>query len=189
LILFCALVAIAMASEVSPEVVKALAPSGRLRAAINYGNPVLAQKDLATSETRGVSPALARALATPEKRVAFREERSGRSRKRIGMLVCTKDASMSERKTTAPVVPEGWTIQATEYHRSLGYWFLVICDLLLSLGSRPMPPASSSSDPGDVTYTMRRDADGLIRKIRLRGDHAPDALAETIGLIQSDASA
>jgi len=59
----CALVAGAMASEVSPDVVKELAPTGRLRAAINYGNPVLAQKDPTTGEPRGVCVALARALA------------------------------------------------------------------------------------------------------------------------------
>jgi polar amino acid transport system substrate-binding protein len=39
-----------------------LAPQGRLRAAINYGNPVLAQQDPATGEPRGVSVDLARAL-------------------------------------------------------------------------------------------------------------------------------
>jgi polar amino acid transport system substrate-binding protein len=39
-----------------------LAPAGRLRAAINFGNPVLAQKDAATGEPRGVSVDLARAL-------------------------------------------------------------------------------------------------------------------------------
>ena len=40
-----------------------LAPSGKLRAAINFGNPVLAQKDAATGEPRGVSVDLARELA------------------------------------------------------------------------------------------------------------------------------
>src|SRR6266705_316520 len=43
--------------------VKELAPSGKLRAAINFGNPVLAQKDPATGEPRGVSGDLARELA------------------------------------------------------------------------------------------------------------------------------
>ena len=32
-----------------------LAPSGTLRAAINFGNPILATKDPATGEARGVS--------------------------------------------------------------------------------------------------------------------------------------
>lgn len=39
-----------------------LAPTGKLRAAINYGNPVLAQKDPASGEPRGVSVDLAREL-------------------------------------------------------------------------------------------------------------------------------
>ena len=47
----------------SPAVVAALAPTGTLRAAINFGNPVLATKDPATGEPRGVSVDLARELA------------------------------------------------------------------------------------------------------------------------------
>lgn len=39
-----------------------LAPSGKLRAAINFGNPILANKDAATREARGVSVYLAREL-------------------------------------------------------------------------------------------------------------------------------
>jgi polar amino acid transport system substrate-binding protein len=39
-----------------------LAPKGTLRAAINFGNPVLAQKDPATGEARGVSVDIAREL-------------------------------------------------------------------------------------------------------------------------------
>jgi polar amino acid transport system substrate-binding protein len=45
------------------DVAKIIAPSGHLRAAINYGNPVLAQKDPQTGEPRGVSAELARELA------------------------------------------------------------------------------------------------------------------------------
>ncbi len=40
-----------------------LAPTGTLRAAINYGNTVLVQRGPTADEPRGVSPALARALA------------------------------------------------------------------------------------------------------------------------------
>lgn len=40
-----------------------LAPNGVLRAAINFGNPVLAQRDPVTGEPRGVSVVLAAALA------------------------------------------------------------------------------------------------------------------------------
>ena len=52
----------ASAAAAPADAVKDLAPSGRLRAAINFGNPVLAQKDPATGEPRGVSVALAREL-------------------------------------------------------------------------------------------------------------------------------
>jgi polar amino acid transport system substrate-binding protein len=46
---------------VTSDVVRDIAPSGRLRAAMNYGNPVLVQRDAA--EPRGVSPDIARELA------------------------------------------------------------------------------------------------------------------------------
>lgn len=45
------------------DVQKALLPAGKLRAAINYGNIVLARQDAATGEPGGVSVALARELA------------------------------------------------------------------------------------------------------------------------------
>src|SRR5438270_11798078 len=48
-------------SAPSPDAVKQLAPTGVLRAAINYGNSVLAQR--APDGLRGVSVDLARALA------------------------------------------------------------------------------------------------------------------------------
>ena len=44
------------------DVLRQLAPTGKMRAAINFGNPVLAQKDLATGEARGVSVAIAHEL-------------------------------------------------------------------------------------------------------------------------------
>jgi polar amino acid transport system substrate-binding protein len=49
-------------AALSPDVVSELAPTGRLRAAINLGNSVLAQKD-AGGELRGVTVDLARELA------------------------------------------------------------------------------------------------------------------------------
>jgi len=52
-----------MAQNVPANVVKELAPNGKLRAAINFGNIVLAQKDPAGGEPRGVSAELARELA------------------------------------------------------------------------------------------------------------------------------
>ena len=44
------------------DATKELAPTGKLRAAINFGNPVLAQKDPTTGAPRGVSVDLAREL-------------------------------------------------------------------------------------------------------------------------------
>jgi polar amino acid transport system substrate-binding protein len=46
-----------------PDVVRAFAPSGTLRASINLGNPILAGKDPATGEPKGVSIDLARRFA------------------------------------------------------------------------------------------------------------------------------
>ena len=40
-----------------------LAPGGKLRAAINFGNPILAVRDATTGEPRGVSVDVARELA------------------------------------------------------------------------------------------------------------------------------
>jgi len=57
LIFGCATTPMAPAAAVAD-----LAPSGRLRAAINFGNPVLASKDPASGEARGVSVDLAREL-------------------------------------------------------------------------------------------------------------------------------
>jgi polar amino acid transport system substrate-binding protein len=52
-----------MADSISPALVNELAPTGRLRAAINFGNSVLAQADPAGGAPRGVSAELARELA------------------------------------------------------------------------------------------------------------------------------
>jgi polar amino acid transport system substrate-binding protein len=52
-----------MADGLSPDLVSELAPTGRLRAAINFGNSVLAQPDPAGGPPRGVSGDLARELA------------------------------------------------------------------------------------------------------------------------------
>lgn len=46
----------------NPAIVRAFAPQGRLRASINLGNPILAGKDAASGEPRGVSIDLARAF-------------------------------------------------------------------------------------------------------------------------------
>ncbi|HKH97132.1 MAG TPA: ABC transporter substrate-binding protein [Beijerinckiaceae bacterium] len=55
--------AAAQAVPPAPAVLKDLAPTGKLRAAINYGNPVLAQRNPASGDLRGVSVDLARELA------------------------------------------------------------------------------------------------------------------------------
>ena len=52
----------ARAEPPSPAALKELAPTGKLRAAINFGNPVLAQKG-PNGEPRGISADLAAALA------------------------------------------------------------------------------------------------------------------------------
>jgi polar amino acid transport system substrate-binding protein len=52
-----------MPDGLSPDLVKELAPTGRLRAAINFGNSVLAQPDPSGGPPRGVSGELARELA------------------------------------------------------------------------------------------------------------------------------
>ncbi len=59
--LLCLLPFAAMAADISPAA--SLAPGGTLRAAINFGNPVLAQRDPAGGLPRGVSADLARELA------------------------------------------------------------------------------------------------------------------------------
>jgi polar amino acid transport system substrate-binding protein len=50
-------------TPMKPSPVSDLAPTGKLRAAINLGNPVLASRDPATGEPRGVSVDLSRELA------------------------------------------------------------------------------------------------------------------------------
>ena len=52
----------AMANDLLHDVITDLAANGRLRAAINFGNPVLAQRDPATGTPRGVTVELAQEL-------------------------------------------------------------------------------------------------------------------------------
>ena len=49
-------------AAVTADALKELAPIGKLRAAINLGNSVLAQKDEATGEIKGITPDLAHEL-------------------------------------------------------------------------------------------------------------------------------
>ena len=59
----------------SPDVVRHLVPAGALRAAINFGNPVLAQRDALTGAARGLSVDLAheigRRLGVPVQLIPF----------------------------------------------------------------------------------------------------------------------
>ena len=50
-------------APIAPDVARAFAPAGVLRASINLGNPILANRDKASGEPVGVSIDLARALA------------------------------------------------------------------------------------------------------------------------------
>ncbi len=52
-----------MTPKAPPAAVADLAPSGKLRAAINFGNPILASRDATTGEPGGVSVDLSRELA------------------------------------------------------------------------------------------------------------------------------
>jgi len=60
---------------ISPTLRADLAPTGKLRVGINYGNPVLAARDPASGELSGVAVALARELGTrtglPVELIAF----------------------------------------------------------------------------------------------------------------------
>ena len=61
--------------DITPAVRADLAPSGKIRAGINYGNFILATKDKATGESRGVAVDLAndlgRRLGVPVEIVAY----------------------------------------------------------------------------------------------------------------------
>ena len=52
-----------MSTPITPATVNALAPTGTLRASINLGNPILANRDQASGEPAGVSVDMARAFA------------------------------------------------------------------------------------------------------------------------------
>ena len=82
-----------------------------------------------------------------------------------------------------PVVPEGWSLQSVKRHHDAVYWGLWALHMLSSLlpGASPTPPTA------DVSYTLRRDADGKVKTVRLDGDHAPEALAKTINLLEAKA--
>ena len=63
LLLVTILASCATASRAPAAAVSDLAPTGKLRAAINFGNPILAARDASGGEARGVSVDLSRELA------------------------------------------------------------------------------------------------------------------------------
>jgi polar amino acid transport system substrate-binding protein len=63
LCLAAVLIGCAATPEAPPPALAELAPTGKLRAAINFGNPILATRDAASGQPRGVSVDLSRALA------------------------------------------------------------------------------------------------------------------------------
>jgi polar amino acid transport system substrate-binding protein len=63
LVLLAMPLAMCVAAPPSDAVTKELAPTGTLRAAINYNNPLLAKRDPATGELSGLAVDLSRELA------------------------------------------------------------------------------------------------------------------------------
>ena len=49
--------------NIDPLLVRELAPTGTIRAALNFGNPVLAQRDPTGREPRGVASEIAREIS------------------------------------------------------------------------------------------------------------------------------
>lgn len=77
---------------IDPRIAHELAPTGVMRAAINFGNAVLAQRDPSSGEPRGVSPAIARELA---------------SRTGLGLAFVTFDAA---GKVFAALAERAWDV-------------------------------------------------------------------------------
>lgn len=80
-----------------------------------------------------------------------------------------------------PIIPEGWSLQKVKFHYDVIYWGSWALHILSSLmpGVNPGPPAA------DVSYTLQRKADGKVETVRLDGDHAADALAKTVQLLEA----
>jgi polar amino acid transport system substrate-binding protein len=100
-----------------------LAPSGRLRAAINFGNSVLARRDPATGEPAGISTDIARELArrldvpfqcVPTNKPARWSRGSNRRRGTSAFLAIDPLRATDIAFTTAYVVIEGVYMVATD---------------------------------------------------------------------------
>ena len=61
-VLACGMASTGLSEPAMDKVLKDLAPTGKLRAAINLGNSLLAQTDAATGQPKGITPDLAREL-------------------------------------------------------------------------------------------------------------------------------
>ena len=94
------------------DALKDLAPTGKLRAAINFGNGVLAQKDEPTGEPQGITPDLARELGQAARRAGrtrhLRRRRQGVRRAKAGAwdiaFVAIEPVRAAEIDFTAPYV-------------------------------------------------------------------------------------
>lgn len=131
-----------MSTPLAPAVVSALTPSGALRASINLGNPILANRDPASGEPVGVSIDLARAFA-----------------KRLGAaleLVVFDKAAASVDAVRAEQADIGFF--AIDPARSEGLRFTA--PYVLIEGSYLVPAASALQGNDDVDRTGQRIAVG-----------------------------
>ena len=131
-----------MSTPLAPAVVSALTPSGALRASINLGNPILANRDPASGEPVGVSIDLARAFA-----------------KRLGValeLVVFDKAAASVDAVRAEQADIGFF--AIDPARSEGLRFTA--PYVLIEGSYLVPAGSALQGNGDVDRTGQRVAVG-----------------------------
>jgi hypothetical protein len=74
------------------------------------------------------------------------------------------------------IIPEHWSVQGIKYHHSFFYW----TSWMVYIVNAAMPGVDAVPPYADVTYTLRRTADGRTETFRLRGDNAPDALLKKI---------
>jgi polar amino acid transport system substrate-binding protein len=131
-----------MSTPLAPTVVSAFTPSGALRASINLGNPILANRDPASGEPVGVSIDLARAFA-----------------KRLGValeLVVFDKAAASVDAVRAEQADIGFF--AIDPARSEGLRFTA--PYVLIEGSYLVPAGSALQGNGDVDRTGQRVAVG-----------------------------
>jgi polar amino acid transport system substrate-binding protein len=131
-----------MSTPLAPAVVSAFTPSGALRASINLGNPILANRDPASGEPLGVSIDLARAFA-----------------KRLGValeLVVFDKAAASVEAVRAEQADIGFF--AIDPARSEGLRFTA--PYVLIEGSYLVPTDSALQGNGDVDRAGQRIAVG-----------------------------